>query len=434
MGAGLLGKLLDSLEAAGEQIPEVRRAGGNLKYRLLDGIKSAFAVFFFLHPSLLDFQRAMKERRKRSNLETLLGVMEIPSDNQIRTLLDGIEPSVLGGVFERNLLRAEEAGLLEGYRVLDGGMLLALDGLWHYSSRKIHCERCLHATSKSGETTYYHSAVAGALVKPGSGAVVPVMAEPIRNGDGEQKQDCEHEAGKRWLAAHRSEYRWLKATLLGDDLYSDQPFCELVLQAGMSFLFTCKPDSHPWLTETVANSFLEEKTVRKWTGRTHQAAVYRWLNGVPLRDSPDALLVNYLFLELWNERTGELVYKNSWVTDKELRAETVEQLAACGRARWKIENEHNNVLKNRGYNLEHNFGHGKNHAAELFFLLNLLAFQFHTLLELGDEDYRKARASVGRRDMFFYHMQAALRYALHESWQEFLRFVRGVDFIDDDGG
>jgi hypothetical protein len=128
---------------------------------------------------------------------------------------------------------------------------------------------------------------------------------------------------------------------------------------------------------------------------------------------------------------GELVYKNSWVTDKEIG---VEHLAACGRVLWKIEREYNNGLKNRGYNLEHNVGHEKNHAAELFFLLNLLAFQFHTNLELGDEDYRKARAPVGRRDMFFYHLQVALRYALHESWREFLFFVRGEDFLDDDGG
>ena len=434
MGAGLFSRLLGNLEAVGEHIPDGRRAGGNLKYRMLDGIKSAFAVFFFLHPSLLDFQRTMQERRKRNNLETLFGVREAPSDNQIRTLLDGIEPSLLGEVFERDLRIAEEAGILEQYRVLDGGVLLAMDGLWYYASKEIHCEHCLHATSKNGETTYYHSAVAGAVVKPGSGAALPVMAEPIRNGDGEAKQDCEHTAGKRWLLAHGQEYRWLNPTLLGDDLYSDQPFCELVLQAGMSFLFTCKPDSHPWLTETVENSYWEEKEVKQWTGRNRQRCVYRWINGVPLRDSPDALLVNYLYFQIRNEQTGELVYKNSWVTNKEIGAENVEHLAVCGRTRWKIENEHNTVLKNRGYNLEHNFGHGKNHAAEMFFLLNLLAFQFHTLLELGDGEYRKARASVGRRDMFFYHIQAALRYGLHDSWEEFLLFVRGEDFIDDDGG
>jgi hypothetical protein len=130
MGVGIFSKLLGSLEAAGEQIPDVRRAGGNLRYRLLDGIKSAFAVFFFLHPSLLDFQRAMKERRKGNNLETLLGVTEAPSDNQIRTLLDGVEPSAMGEVFEKNLRIADEAGILTGYRVLDGGVLPALDGVW----------------------------------------------------------------------------------------------------------------------------------------------------------------------------------------------------------------------------------------------------------------------------------------------------------------
>jgi hypothetical protein len=433
MGAGIFGKLLGSLEAAGEKIPDQRRNGCNLKYRLLDGIKSAFAVFFFQHPSLLDFQRAMKERKKRNNVETLFGVTEIPSDNQIRTLLDGIEPGTLGEVFGQTLRTADEAGVIQPYRVLDGGVLLALDGLWYYSSQEVHCEHCLHQTH-GDEKTYYHSAVAGAIVRPGNNSVLPVMAEPITNRDGKEKQDCEHEAGKRWLLAHGREYQWLKPTLLGDDLYSDQPFCLLVLEQKMSFLFTCKPDSHPWLSETVEHSFPEERVVRKWTGRYHQISTYRWINGVPLRDSGDALMVNYLYVQIRNEETGKVGYTNSWVTDKKITGDTVELLASCGRARWKIENEHNNVLKNRGYNLEHNFGHGKRHAAEIFLLLNLLAFQFHTILEMCDGDYQKARASVGRRDSYFHHMQAALRYALHASWRDFLIFVRGDDGDSDDGG
>jgi len=400
---------------------------------LLDGIKSAFAVFFFQHPSLLDFQRAMKERKKRNNMETLFGVTEIPSDNQIRTLLDGIEPKALGAVFNHTLQTADEAGAIKPYRVLDGGVLLALDGLWYYSSQEIHCEHCL-SKSHAGETTYYHSAVAGAIVRPGSNAVLPVMPEPIRNGDGQEKQDCGREAGKRWLLAHGKEYQWLKVTLLGDDLYSNQPFCQLALEQNMSFIFTCKCDSHPWLSETVEQPFLEEHVVKKWTGRHNQISTYRWINGVPLRDSKDALNVNYFYLQIINEKTGKAVYTNSWVTDKEISAENVELLASCGRARWKIENEHNNVLKNRGYNLEHNFGHGKQYACEMFLLLNLLAFQFHTILELCDENYQKARASCGRRDSYFHHMQAALRYALHKSWRDFLIFVRGEDGDNDLGG
>jgi hypothetical protein len=132
-------------------------------------------------------------------------------------------------------------------------------------------------------------------------------------------------------------------------------------------------------------------------------------------------------MRISNEETHSVIYANSWVTDKAITEENVEVLASCARTRWKIENEHNNALKNRGYNLEHNFGHGKRHASELFFLLKLLAFQFHTILELSDEDYQKARSSVGRRDIFFYHMQAALRYAVHRSWHDFLVFVRGED-------
>ena len=426
MGEGIFGKLLGNLQSAGEKIPDKRKSGRNLRYSLLCGIMSAFAVFFFQHPSLLHFQRAMKEKRKRNNVETLFGVTGIPSDNQIRTLVDGIPPSALAEVFGKNLRIADEAGAIKPYRVLDGGVLLPLDGLWYFSSQEIHCKHCLHRTV-DGETTYYHSALVGAIVRPGSNAVLPVMSEPIRNEDGKEKQDCELNAGKRWLKTYGPEYEWLGVTLLGDDLFSCQPFCEEVLKQKMSFIFTCKPDSHPWLSETVEYSYLEDKEVRKWTGRYNQISTYRWINEVPLRDSKDALMVNYFYLQVRNEKTGKVSYTNSWVTDKKITAENVEHLALCARARWKIENEHNNVLKNCGYNLEHNFGHGKQHACEIFFLLNILAFQFHTILELCDEDYQKARSTVGRRDSFFHHMHGALRYALHETWRDFLIFVRGEE-------
>jgi hypothetical protein len=103
----------------------------------------------------------------------------------------------------------------------------------------------------------------------------------------------------------------------------------------------------------------------------------------------------------------------------------VEQLAGCGRARWKIGNKHNNVLKNHGYHLEHNFGHGQDHAGENFCLLNLPAFLFHTRLFLGDEQYWAARDRSGRPDNFF----SALRYIfsrfLHENWSAFILFVWG---------
>jgi hypothetical protein len=63
--------------------------------------------------------------------------------------------------------------------------------------------------------------------------------------------------------------------------------------------------------------------------------------------------------------------------DLDVSRENVAELAAAGRARWKIENETFNVLKTKGYNLEHNFGHGKQHLATVLAILNLLAFGCH---------------------------------------------------------
>jgi len=123
---------------------------------------------------------------------------------------------------------AEERGALDSYRVLDEGVLIALDGVWYHSSEKISCKRCLHVT-KGDRTTYYHTILAATIVKPGDTVVLPVMGEPIGNEGGGEKQDCERNAAKRWLAKHAAEYARLKPTLLGDDLFSCQPICEAAL-------------------------------------------------------------------------------------------------------------------------------------------------------------------------------------------------------------
>jgi hypothetical protein len=425
MGRGIFNGMLGNLEASGNDLVDNRREGYDLKYKLNDALKSTLSVFFFQHPSMLDFQNKMKQKWKRSNLETVMRVKEIPSNVQITTLLDGISPDAVSGVFNKNLQEVDRWGGLKDFRCLDGGVLLALDGVWYFSSEQIHCEHCLHKT-KDGVTTYYHSARAGAIVKPGNTAVLPVAPEMITNKDGKKKQDCERNAAKRWLSKHAAEYAHLSPTLLGDDLYSNYPFCKEVLEKGYSFIFTCKEDSHPWVTETVKNSYLEETSMREWNGRHHLIYTYKWLNGVEIRDNKETLLVNYLSLSIWNEKKNKETYCNSWITNKTITCDNAAHLAACGRARWKIENEHNNVLKNHGYNLKHNFGHGKKHASEMYCLLNLLAFQMHSLLDVNDEDYQKARACAGRRSEFFNELRVLMRRKLFESWQELIVFFYSI--------
>ena len=208
------------------------------------------------------------------------------------------------------------------------------------------------------------------------------------------------------------------------------------MEQSLSFLFTCKPLSHPWLTETVENSYLDENIVRKWTGAYNQISTYRWINGVPLRDSKDALMVNYLYLQIRNEKTGKVMYTGSWITGKTVTAENVEHLALCTRSRWKIENEHNNVLKNHGYNrglkseniiLVMDRSMPARCRTKVRWLLNLLAFLFHGILSYTDELYGRARDRHGRRTEFFIHLRAGLWYVLHDSWDSFILYVAGEE-------
>ena len=268
---------------------------------------------------------------------------------------------------------------------------------------------------------------------PGNTAVLPVMPEMVvSNGEGVGKQDCQLQAGKRRLEKRGEEYRWLKPTLLGDDLYARQPFCEQVLKAGYSFIFTCKDTSRGWLADTAANTGMEEWKRREWKGKNHLVYRRRWVNGVPLRYEErerDELPVNYFEMSIWNEEKGKRTFFNSWVTNKRITAENVKHLADCGRGRWKIEKEHTNVLKNSGYNLKHNFGHGENHGREVFCILNLPAFLFHTILGLCDEDYRRTRAGERRLEEFFNILRTALRLVLYESWRDFMWYATGYDGV-----
>jgi hypothetical protein len=428
MGRGIFSGMLENLDTAADQLTDNRREGFDLIYKLTDALKSALSVFFFQRPSMLDFQTKMKQKWKRGNLETMTRVKEIPSNARITTLLDGIDPDFVSGVFNKNPREVDTWGGLKDFRCLDGGVLLALDGVWYFSSEQIHCEHCPHKT-KDGVTTYFHSALARTIVKPGNTAVLPVAPEMILNTDGaggaenSKKRDCERNAAKRWLSKHAQEYAWLSPTLLGDDLFSNYPFCKEVLESGYSFIFTRKEDSHPWLTETVKNSYPREKSRREWNGRHHLKYTCQWLNGVEIRDNKETLLVNYLSLAIWNEELNKRTFYNTWITNKTITEDNAALLASRGRARWKIENEHKKEIKNHGYNLKHNFGHGKGHASEMYCFLNLLAFQMRSLLDINDEDYRKARACAGRRDEFFNEPRYVMKFKPFDTWQQMIVFI-----------
>jgi hypothetical protein len=237
--------------------------------------------------------------------------------------------------------------------------------------------------------------------------------------DGHDKQDCESMAARRWLAAHGPSYARLDPVYLGDDLYSRQPICQAVRAVGGHFLFVCKPSSHPTIEEYLTGVELPELTQRVKHGRRRFTHTYRWLCDVPLRDGADAMAVNWLMIEIRNA-DGELTYRNSFVTDLPVDRDTVVELAACGKARWKIENESFNTLKTKGYNLEHNFGHGKQHLSAVLATLNLLAFAFHTVAELTHDLWLQAINKTGARARFFERLRSITVFLVFPSWQNLL--------------
>ena len=418
-GMGPLDSLLGSLRGCLAGFPDKRR-GMNTTYSLGDIGMAAFSVFFVQSPSFLAHQRQLEEGHGRSNCASLFGIAKIPSDNHIRDLLDPASPTLLHPVFAEAVdqLRRIDGGL-NVFRRLGGHVLIALDGTEYHCSQKIHCPHCSTRIRGKGGTEYYHGMLAATMVAPGHDKVIPLEPEFIVPQDGTVKQDCENMAAKRWLAAHGQRYGALDAVYLGDDLFSRQPLCQAVLDAGGHFIFVCKPSSHPLIQEYLSGADLPMLVQTVKRGKQRFVYRYRWLRDVPLRNGSDALMVNWFEIEIINAR-GETTYRNSFVTDLPVGPDNIVELAACGRARWKIENETFNVLKNKGYNLEHSFGHGKKNLAAILVSLNLLAFAIHTVCDIGDDLWRTARAKLGPRYNFFNKLAAITTFLLFPSWEDLL--------------
>jgi hypothetical protein len=380
----------------------------------------------------LEYQRRLQYSKGNNNASTLFDVKQMPCDNQVRTLLDPLAPSHLDAVFLEVFEELEQHHLLAHFRVLGNQLCVALDGTNYFSSQAIHCQNCLRRQLSTGPTLYYHSAITPVIVCPGQAQVIALPPEYIMPQDGHDKQDCERAAGKRWLAKHAERVAPHGVTLLGDDLYSNQPFCALALQQGFNFLFTCKPDSHVTLYERLAfwqaTDAMAEREVRHWNGRFPEVTIVRYLNNVFLRSGDDALSVNWFEITVVNAKTGEQLYHNSCITNHRLTADNVGAVAHASRGRWKIENENNNVLKTKGYHLEHNFGHGKQYLAAFLLSLNLLAFLFHTVLEWSDAKYALLRRVLARRQTFFQDIQALMRYMVFDDWDHLMDFMlRGLE-------
>ena len=428
------GQLVEHLRSIAEGLAD-SRTGENVVYSMADAAMGAFSVFFTQSPSFLDAQRTLQLTKGCNNSQTLFGMVQIPSDNPIRNLLDGVPPSEFFPVFSSIVNGLNACGHLERYRSINGDLLVALDGTQYFSSSTIHCAQCSVKQHRNGTTTYSHSAITPVIVAPANPRVIPLEPEFIRPQDGHEKQDGENAAAKRWLRQHGQRYSALGVTILGDDLYCKQPLCEALLEQELNFLLVCKPDSHQtlyeWITGLEATGGVHTLQVKYHKGKRTFTDTYRWANHVPLRHGDDALKVNWCELTTTDD-SSNIAYKNAFATNHAITANNIAEMVRNARARWKVENENNNTLKTKGYHLTHNFGHGKQYLAALLATLNLLAFALHTLLDIFDSRYQQIRQVLPRKT-FFDDLRALTRYLCFDSWDALMAFmIKGLELEPSD--
>jgi Transposase DDE domain len=368
---------------------------------------SALAIFSLKFPSLLNFEQEMRDKRNFSNLTSLFGIEQVPSDTHMRTVMDKIDTNELKPGFTNLFAKAQRSGALKDFSILGGHYLLAVDGSGYYFSDSVQCEQCIEKRNQDGTKSYYHQMFAGAIVHPDQKVVIPFCPESIQRQDGSNKNDCERSAIKRFLLQFRKDHPKLKTVILTDALHATLPMLSDMKRLNLSYILGVKPGSHTTLFAGL-EKWEELRQVRHFTRedeigdkiKKKRIREYRYTNGILLAKADINTSVNFLeFWETtqWVNAKGQLKEKKvhfSWITDFALYESTCEEIVRAGRTRWKIENETFNTLKNQGYEFEHNFGHGYQNLSTNFACIMMLAFFIDQLQTIGCSWFKKALVRV----------------------------------------
>jgi len=394
-------------------IPDYRLSETDMS--LTDALMSAFAMFSLKSPSLLAFDK----ERAEGNLHTIYGIERVPCDTHMRERLDPVSPESLRPLFQSIFRQLQRGKALEPMAFLDGHSLVALDGTGYFSSKQIHCASCLHKVHRNGSITYYHQMLGAAIIHPDVRAVIPLMPEPIVPHDGARKNDCERHAAKRFVAKLRQDHPHLKFMVTEDSLSANAPHIETLQAHGLHYILGVKEGDHASLFEQVqaaehAGRVTDYERHDRAAGLVHR---FRFVNDVPLNASHADMRVH--FMEYW-EIGDDKVQHFSWVTDLRVSKRNVFHLMRGGRARWKIENETFNTLKNQGDNFEHNDGHGQQNLSVVFAMLMMLAFLVDQTQQLCCALFQAVWAKLGSKRLLWERMRALFYdYAL-ESMRQLL--------------
>ena len=345
---------------------------GDIDISMADALMSGFAMFSLKDPSLLAFD---DRRGTDGNLRSIYHIENVPCDTQMRTILDEVNPEEIRPAYKNVFRELQRGKALEPLVFFQGCYLVSLDGTGYFSSKKLFSDSCLKKVSKkTGEITYSQQLLGAAIVHPDFKEVVPLAPEPIIKQDGQSKNDCERNAAKRFFEKLREDHPHLPLIITEDGLSSNAPHIKEAERYNLHYILGVKKGDHSFLFNQVEEAQKRGETTQfELVDKDDPQKIHRFLslNQVPLNASNQDLLIN--FLEYW-EITPKKTQHFSWITDFTITKGNAYELMRGGRARWKVENETFNTLKNQGYHFGHNYGLGKKNLSVVFVMLMMLAF------------------------------------------------------------
>jgi hypothetical protein len=199
------------------------------------------------------------------------------------------------------------------------------------------------------------------------------------------------------LGRFRQDHPELPVLVVEDALSSNAPHVRDLQKAACHFLLGVKATDHAHLFAQVCVGQEQQafEMVEDIEAKTGFRRSYLWIRDLPLNESNDDVRVNFLHLVELDPDGAQREW--TWVTDRASTGANVRQLARVGRARWRIENETFNTLKNQGYHFEHNFGHGENNLSVVLAHLMLLAFLIDQVQQMCNPLFQAAVTRRGAR-------------------------------------
>lgn len=412
--------MLQEVRKVFSQVEEPKKdpRGAPSKIPLVDCLMSGLALFGIKFPSLLQCDQGLNDEAIKHNLRTLYGIKHPPCDTYMRERLDEVEPSSIRPAFTALFSMIQRGKVLEDYNFLDGYVLMPCDGTGMFSSETVHCSNCCEKHHRDGRITYYHQMLSGVIVHPDHQEVFPLCPEPISKSDGSTKNDCEQNATRRFLEYFHKEHPRLKVIFTADALSAKAPYIRPIKAMGAHFIIGVNPEGNPSLFEWLKGIKLTSKTIKT----KKETVELKFYNGVPLNDSNHDLEVNF-FECLIKDKNGKITGRFTWVTDIVITDKNVYQLSRGGRARWKIENETFNTLKNQGYHFEHNFGHGYKYLSHVFGLLMFLAFFIDQVQQRCCGLFQAAVKKAGSKSRYWRRLQSIFTELYIASWEDLYHWM-----------